>query len=80
MEERKEHIKKNNVVRMVFPIIHILLSFFTEWFVLIPRDRARVAFSLPLNNLFSDKNNTFSFCDISKLIFFEEGTDKISEQ
>lgn len=40
--------------RTLIPAIHFLLSFVWEWLVLIPKDRAAVAFSIPLTDVFSD--------------------------
>lgn len=39
--------------RIIVPTIHFLLSFAWEWLVLVPSDRAAVAFSIPLNDIFS---------------------------
>ena len=45
--------------RMILPLLHFLASFVWERFVLIPKDRASVAFSIPMNSYFSD---TFEEC------------------
>lgn len=39
--------------KLIIPIIHFILSFFWERLVLMPKDAARVAFSIPLNDTFS---------------------------
>ncbi len=52
MEEKKSKLRFDK--KIIFPAIHFLLTFLWEWLVLVPSDKASVAFSVPMSNLFSD--------------------------
>lgn len=49
-----ENKKKSEIIKIIFPVIHFLLTFLLERLALIPQDRSSVSFSLPMSNLFSD--------------------------
>lgn len=52
----------------IIPCVHLALSFLWEWLVLIPRERSSVAFSLPMNSLFSDTFEQIMCYAISKIM------------
>ncbi len=59
--------KKFKIIYLI-PCMHFALSFFWEWLVLIPKERSSVAFSLPMNALFSDTFEQIMCYAISKIM------------
>ncbi len=54
--------------KIIIPAIHFLLTFVWEWLVLVPGDRAAVAFSVAINNTFSDTFEQVMCYVISKIM------------